>query len=180
MKIFKTTYKIICTVLMIAVLFSFQDSGKTTEIKSANNNLNKNLNLTSMARVINNFNYNDINTVLDTYTGWLTGYGADCALCSGYLGCTGQNVKDGTTTYNDKTYGNIRIVASSKNLPCGSIIRFKYPKESGVITAIVLDRGVIGTNLDLLVESEEAANTKVGSSKINYDILRFGWERIRA
>lgn len=181
MKIFKTIYKITCTVIVVSVLLCFQESNIKMETKSTNTNINKNINLTAMARVINNFNYNDINAVLDTYNGWLTGYGADCALCSGYLGCNHQNVKDGTTTYEDKTYGTVRIVASSSNLACGSIVRFDNPKnKSEKITAIVLDRGVLGTSLDLLVESEEAANTQVGSSKINYDVLRFGWQRVKA
>ena len=180
MKIIKRIYKIICACILICIILSFQENTITSELKTENNNLNKNINLNAMARVINNFNYDDINAVLDTYTGWLTGYGADCALCSGKLGCNGQNVKDGTLTYYDNTYGTVRIVASSQNLACGSIVRFRNPKNIYEnITAIVLDRGVIGTSLDLLVESEEAANKEVGSQRINYDILRFGWQRTR-
>lgn len=134
-----------------------------------------------MAKVIDNFRYEDLNQVLDSYHGTLTGYVANCPLCSGKLGCTGQNVLDGTTIYSDSQYGNVNIVASSSSLPCGSIVRFK---NNGIstedeITAIVLDRGVTGTSLDLLVDSTETALTKVGRKKINYDILRFGWKRER-
>ena len=43
--------------------------------------------------------------------------------------------------------------------------------------AIVLDRGVLGTNLDLLVESEEYARMYVGGRKITYNVLRKGYER---
>ena len=181
MKALKTIYKIICTCLIIGVVLCFQENNIKMETSTSNSNINKNVNLNAMAKVINNLVMSDINTVLDTYNGWLTGYGADCALCSGKLGCNGQDVRDGTLTYVDKTYGEVRIVASSKSLACGSIIRFDNPRNKNeIITAIVLDRGVLGTNLDLLVESEAAASIKVGASKINYDILRFGWERKEA
>ena len=148
---------------------------------TSNINLNKNLNLNAMAKVIDNFKYEDLNQVLDSYTGTLTGYVANCPLCSGRLGCTGQNVLDGTTEYSDSQYGTVRIVASSNSLPCGSIVRFKNDTVSntGEITAIVLDRGVTGTSLDLLVDSNATALTKVGRRKINYDVLRFGWKRER-
>ena len=35
---------------------------------------------------------NDLYTPLDVYNGDLTGYAANCPLCNGHLGCTGQNV----------------------------------------------------------------------------------------
>ena len=111
-----------------------------------------------------------------SYSGRLTAYVATCPGCSGRLGCNGQNVTDGTTTYNDKTFGVVNIVASSSNLPCGSIVRFNSNySSSGVVTAVVLDRGVSGTTLDILVDSVNTARTKVGSSNINYDVLRIGW-----
>lgn len=181
MKVLKIIYKLICICFIVGVILCFQQNNIKLESSTTNSNLNKNVNLNAMAKVINTLVMADINTVLDTYNGWLTGYGADCALCSGKLGCNGQDVRDGTLTYIDKTYGEVRIVASSKSLACGSIIRFANPRnEQEEITAIVLDRGVLGTNLDLLVESEAAASIKVGAKKINYDILRFGWERKEA
>lgn len=114
---------------------------------------------------------------LKTYNGRLTAYVATCPGCSGRLGCTGQNVSDGTMTYNDSTFGSVFIVASSSNLPCGSIVRFNNNtlSSSGVITAIVLDRGVSGTTLDILVDSVATARSKVGSQSITYDVLRMGW-----
>ena len=175
----KLLYKIPCACLIIGIVLCFQNSSITSETKASNTNLNKNVNLNAMAKVIQNFRYNDLNTVLDTYYGTLTAYVADCPMCSGKLGCTGQNVLDKTTTYNDPQYGTVRIVASSPNLPCGSIVRFPNStlSDTGEITAIVLDRGVTGTTLDLLVDSVDTALTKVGSRKVNYDILRFGWTR---
>lgn len=181
MKILKPIYKLLCIGVLISVILCFQNSDITNTATSSNTNLNKNVNLNAMARVVENFRYEDLGQALDTYYGTLTGYVADCPLCNGHLGCNGQNVLDGTTTYFDSQYGTVNIVASSKSLPCGSIVRFENRtiSSTGEITAIVLDRGVTGTTLDLLVDSTETALTKVGSRKINYDILRFGWTRER-
>ena len=146
--------------------------------KISNENLNKTIDLTAMAVKLNEIQMADKYYPLDTFTGDMTGYSADCPLCSGRLGCTGQNVLDGTTTFNDNDYGNVLIVASSKNLPCGSIITFNanfVSKEKS--TAIVLDRGVLGNDIDLLVPSEDFARNNIGRHKITYDVLRFGWER---
>lgn len=179
MKKTKMLYKIFCTTLLIGIILNFQNSSITMTTASTNTNLNKNVDLNAMAKVIQNFRDTDLSTPLDTYYGTLTGYVADCPLCSGYLGCNSQNVLDGTTTYTDSQYGEVRIVASSLSLPCGSIVRFKNDtlSHTGEITAVVLDRGVTGTSLDLLVDSVDTAIKKVGSKKINYDILRFGWTR---
>ena len=60
----------------------------------------------------------------------------------------------------------------------GSIIRFESSRISEEpIVAIVLDRGVLGNNIDLLTPSEEYAYKYVGRSKITYDVLRMGWEK---
>lgn len=116
-------------------------------------------------------------TSLSVLTGSLTGYSADCPLCSDRLACSSYNVyQNGVVTYPDNVYGNVRIVASSKNLPCGSIVKFNLRKlSSSPIYAIVLDRGVGGNNLDLLVESESLAYTQVGRSSITYEVMRRGW-----
>ena len=111
-------------------------------------------------------------------SGVLTGYGADCPKCGGTLACkSSYKVKNnGVVTYPDNTYGNIRIVASSKKLKCGSVVRFNLPKVSNEpIYAIVLDRGVIGNNLDLLMASESEANKKIGRNNITYEVIRTGW-----
>ena len=167
------TVKILIIFIIIAVC------GQTgiieQEVKTSNNNLNKTLDLTAMALKIDEINHNDLYYPLDTYNGVLTGYAANCPLCGGTLGCTGQNVLDGTTTYQDKDYGTVKIVASSKSLPCGSIVNFSLNNEN--ITAIVLDRGVTGTALDLLVESQAYAISNVRRKNISYQILRFGYNR---
>lgn len=116
------------------------------------------------------------NDIIDTRVGDLTGYAADCPACNGTLACKRDyNVyKNGVITYNDDTYGDVRIVASSKNLACGSIIKFSS-SIVGETYAIVMDRGVLGNNIDLLVESENYASKFIGRSKISYDVLRNGW-----
>lgn len=174
--------KIIISIRIIAIIFVIILCEKAaitgTETKSENSNLNKTIDLNAMAVKIEEIEQKDLYTPLDVYNGNLTGYVADCPLCSGYLGCNSQNVLDGTTTYMDKDYGEVRIVASSKSLKCGSIVEFNLSSISDEpIVAIVLDRGVRGTALDLLVESEEEARKQIGRKNISYKILRFGYHR---
>ena len=117
---------------------------------------------------------------LYTFTGDLTGYAGDCALCTGYLACPPRtNVLKEGIYYKDKTYGTVRIVASSKKYPCGTILRFNVGKLSDEpIIAIVLDRGVGGNVIDLLTESEDYARKKVGRVRnLNFEVLREGWTK---
>ena len=110
--------------------------------------------------------------------GTLTAYVADCPKCTGKLACKGSYdvLKNNVDTYVDKEYGEVRIVASSKKLACGSIVRFNLSSLSKEpITAIVLDRGVKGNNLDILMKTVSEAKSKVGKKNIEYEILRVGW-----
>lgn len=173
--------------VIVIVLLGLSASSSKIKNYSTNENINKSVDLGAMAIYINKeeearANEEALQTYLwgslDSYTGDLTGYGANCPACSGHLACTGIDVSDGTDTYVDNTYGEVRIVASSSNLPCGSIIRFESKKISDEpIIAIVLDRGVLGNDIDLLTPSEEYAYNYVGRSSITYDVLRFGWEK---
>jgi hypothetical protein len=174
-KIIKT---IKCLLATLVILSCTSVCTPNNEIKNSNNNLNKTLDLHAMAIKYEEIIKNDLYNPIDVYNGTLTGYSADCPLCSGKLGCNGQNVSDHTTTYEDSDYGTVRIVASSSALPCGSIVEFNLNKiSSEPITAIVLDRGVLGTALDLLVESQEYALTNVGTQNISYNVLRYGYTR---
>ena len=111
-----------------------------------------------------------------SYSGKMTGYVYNCPKCSGKLACDSSlDLSNANINYFDNTYGNIRIVASSKNLECGSIVSINSKLSTEPIIAIVLDRGVSGTKLDLLVESEETARTQVGNTSITYDLLRKGY-----
>lgn len=114
---------------------------------------------------------------ISTFVGTLTGYSADCPGCSGNLACTGTSVKNNGIYYNDKTYGKIRIVATSASYPCGTIIRFNHSSVSSKpVIAIALDRGVSGNKVDLLAESSSYALNYIGSSyNKKFEILRLGW-----
>lgn len=110
------------------------------------------------------------------FTGKLTHYGPDCPLCSGKLACNGQDARGGNIYYNDKEYGTVRIVATTKLIPCGSIIRINIKEyaEDGMY-AIVLDRGVSGSNIDLLKESQQTASPVRTVNGASFDIVRYGY-----
>ncbi len=123
---------------------------------------------------------NDLDVpVIKSYYGPMTAYGPDCVGCIG-ITSSGYNVLNGNIFYNDKEFGNIRILAADRTLPFGTIVRInglkKYP--NGVI-AIVLDRGsAIGFSkrsyFDLLYESERDTLT-FGCQYATFDILRIGY-----
>lgn len=168
-------------VRMSIIIFILVLSAVSTDIDVAivhNDNLNKTVNLTTMAMKVLEVEDKIKFTPIATYTGDLTGYAYNCPLCNGTLGCMPRyNIKDGTTTYKDYEYGEVKIVASSKNIACGSIVSFESSRVGeGKTLAIVLDRGVGGYALDLLTPSEEYASKYIGRSKITYDVLRSGWE----
>lgn len=115
-----------------------------------------------------------------SFKGELTGYVGDCPLCTGYLACPPRTnvIKEGIY-FKDKQYGTVRIAASSRNYPCGTIIKFRVNKLSQEpIIAIILDRGVSGNVIDLLSETEEYAIKSVGRVKnLEFEVLREGWNR---
>ena len=164
------------TILFVAIVLIVGTSNGS-EIKVSNNNLNLSLDLNAMSNRVEENIKNDIYASKDTYTGYLTGYAADCPLCGGTLACMSSlDVLHGNVNYQDGTYGDVRIVASSKNLACGTIIKFQANiLSSEPVTAIVLDRGVMGTAVDLLTPTEAYARQSVGRSIITYDVLRKGW-----
>ena len=163
-------------IMSLAVLVMV-GSSNGSGFKVKNSNLNLSADLSLMALRVENDIKNDIYSAKETYTGDLTGYGADCPLCGGRLACLSSlDVMHGNVNYTDSTYGDVRIVASSLNLPCGSVIRFDAPSISNEkIVAIVLDRGVSGTAIDLLLPSNNMAGSAVGRQKITYDVVRRGW-----
>lgn len=124
-----------------------------------------------------------LNTIepIATYNGKITGYGPDCYGCSG-ITASGMNVLNGNIYYNDKTFGNIRIVAGDKSIPFGSIIKITGISISNdPILAIVLDRGgMIGfqegkhSYFDLLYETEKAASS-FGRQDATFELLRSGY-----
>ena len=176
-KLSKYIFNNIKLLLIFIAIFIVDSSATIKQNKVENENVNRNVDLTTMALKVNEMAENDLYTPIDTYTGQLTGYAHDCPLCGGTLACASSyNVRDRRDYYPDKEYGTVKIVASSKNLPCGTIIRFNKPSISPEpVIAIVLDRGVPGNNLDLLSPTEEYASKYIGRSTITYDVLRTGW-----
>ncbi len=175
----KIFFKFLQTGLLVLLVIVVESSTNIKETKVLNDNYNKSIDLSTMALKLKEDIKNDLYSAKDTYTGDLTGYVATCPLCSGKLACLpNYYVLDGTDTYQDISYGEVRIVASSKNLPCGSIIRFNKPSVSQEpILAIVLDRGVLNNDIDLLTPELSYALSYVGRSSITYDVLRSGWQK---
>lgn len=164
--------------LLVFVLIIAKSSTNVMDATVENENVNKTINLSTMALKVIEVEEELKFTAIDTYTGDLTGYAHDCPLCNGTLACMpSYDITDGTNTYNDAEYGELYIVASSKNLPCGSIVSFYSNRISDDrVLAIVLDRGVRGNSLDFLVPTEQYAYDNIGRSTITYDVLRSGWE----
>ena len=168
-----TAIKLLVLIIAVMVVVGTNNGDET---KVSNNSLNKSLDLRLMAMKVEEDKKNDIYSVKESYTGDLTGYVANCPLCGGHLACMPTlDALGGVTTYNDASYGEVRIVASSRNLACGSIVKFESSISTEPIVAIVLDRGVTGTDLDLLVGQLSDATHGVGRKRINYDVLRKGW-----
>lgn len=164
-------------VLLVYIFTLLVSTSNNSLIKVSNSNMNLTLDLNSMVEKVQENIMNDLYSAKDSYTGYLTGYAADCPLCTGKLACMPSlDVLHGNIMYEDETYGNLNIVASSTSIPCGTVVRINdYKNSDGPFYAIVLDRGVGRNNLDLLTVSEEYAYQNVGRSIVNYDILRKGW-----
>ena len=178
--------KIMCTIEFITIVlvcvFGVQKeniiNNKTTTIENESiaKALDRNVIQENQNEIYKKGTYNPIYT----FKGELTGYVGDCPLCTGYLACPPRtNVLKEGIYYKDKTYGTVRIVASSRKYPCGTIVRFKVKKLSEEpIVAIVLDRGVGGNVLDLLTDSTDYAIRKVGRVRnLEVEVLREGWKK---
>lgn len=110
----------------------------------------------------------------EVIAGNMSGYGPDCKGCSGYVSY-GMYVGEGNIYYNDKEFGQVRIVAGDKKYKFGTIV-----KINDSMLAIVLDRGgAIGIGkrflFDLLYESEAEASKYGVSYNTKFEILRNGF-----
>lgn len=184
----KKEFLFICTLVLAALIIV--SSNEKTEVVTYNINSARSVQAVHLVskynpqveevKIVTTFaevlKYGPTNPV--KFKGVMTGYGPDCAGCSGVTGCApSQNVKNGNIYFKDNTYGKVRIVASSSSIPCGSIVKISNSTLSkGAITAIVLDRGgaVQGTKMDFLEESEKKA-LRVGKQIVTYEIVRWGW-----
>ena len=170
-----TKISIIILIILLAIIIIFSETEKNIVSEKYYNNY----------KSIDNFEAKfkkeiiSVDDNLITFTGILTGYGPDCVGCGGKTGCAPrQDVRNGNIYYNDKIYGEIRIVASDSSIPCGSIVKISnVPLFSQSIIAIVLDRGgaVNGYKMDLLYASEKEAIVMGRRKNVVFEILRWGW-----
>lgn len=171
-------FEFVVVLFLFAIISKSSITNTVTSI-ALNDNLNKTLDSSVIKDKQVELYKGGLYNPLYTFYGDLTGYAGDCALCTGYLACPPRtNVLKEGIYHNDKTYGTVRIAASSKNFPCGTIIRFNVPKLSEEpIIAIILDRGVPGNDIDLLTDDESYAIKHVGRVKqLSFDVLREGWD----
>ena len=125
------------------------------------------------------------------FTGRMTGYGADCAGCSGYgtLSCKTRNgssfslTRDGAT-YNDSKYGNVRILAAAlEKFPCGTIVKVEHG-VFGTFNAVVLDtgsamrsawaNGTVLMDLAFITQSDKSIHLST-TNHAKYTVQRWGW-----
>ncbi len=122
-----------------------------------------------------------------------TAYGVDCALCSGRdtgVGSTASGVRVSTTAVlqdngewlDGITYEGYYIIATSQSIPLCTVVKIEDHSYSGYgltagepFEAIVLDRGVGGSAIDLFAGSEvsgELTNGRNRTPKIT--VLKMG------
>ena len=113
------------------------------------------------------------------FMGKITAYGPDCVGCSGYSACPPrQDFRNGNIYFDDQVYGQVRVVAADRSIPCGSIVRI-----SGIniyeepILAIVMDRGgaVTGNHFDLLFATQSNLEGFATSDNVKFELIRYGW-----
>ncbi len=167
-------------ILLTIILFLNNNSLSYASIyKVYNNNISKTIESGVIEDIQDELYLNELLTPVSNFTGDLTAYTGDCPKCTGKLGCNHKvNVLETGIYYEDVEYGTVRIVASSKKYPCGSIIKFEINKLSNEqIIAIVMDRGVSGNSIDLLTDDRNFAINNIGRIRNQYfEVLRLGWK----
>lgn len=115
-------------------------------------------------------------TVIKTEVGTITGYGPDCAGCSG-ITASGHNLHE-SIYYNDLEFGTVRILAADKSIPFYSIFRVSNIPGMDPFLAIVLDTGGNvgygkGTLFDL-AHANEQNGVLPKTSNVTFEMLRSG------
>lgn len=114
-----------------------------------------------------------------SFTGQMTAYNAVCKGCTGRVACPpGQDVRNGNIWYNDQVYGNVRILAADRNIPCGTIVKITNVTFSdSEILGIVLDRGgaIKGNIMDFLMAEDDDMDIVGRQFDVNYEVVRWGW-----
>lgn len=114
--------------------------------------------------------------VIKTEVGTITGYGPDCAGCSG-ITASGHNLHE-SIYYNDLEFGTVRILAADKGIPFYSIFRVSNIPGMDPFLAIVLDTGGNvgygkGTLFDL-AHANEQNGVLPKTSNVTFEMLRSG------
>lgn len=114
--------------------------------------------------------------VIKTEVGTITGYGPDCAGCSG-ITASGHNLHE-SIYYNDLEFGTVRILAADKSIPFYSIFRVSNIPGMDPFLAIVLDTGGNvgygkGTLFDL-AHANEQNGVLPKTSNVTFEMLRSG------
>lgn len=170
----------IMALIPVSLMLTKATNIDTSFASTFNDSIGKNVGQTTIQVSQDILYKKDLYSPLYTFTGDLTGYAGDCPLCTGYLACPPRtNVLEEGIYFEDDTYGTLRIAASSRKYPCGTIIEFNVGKLSDEpIRAIILDRGVGGNDIDLLMDSEDLAIKEVGRVKnLEFKVLREGWNK---
>ena len=142
--------------------------------------------------LVNEISLADEYPILDTFVGTVTAYGPDCVGCIG-ITASGYKVaekvngeyKTITTTYVDKEFGELRIIAAANTkFPIGTIMRMSGANIDGYITGIVLDTGSAMRQawskgeilIDLMFETEHSDEVYIFGRRRNVtmEILRYG------
>lgn len=116
------------------------------------------------------------NDVIASYSGSISFYNANCVGCSG-ITSTGIDVSDGRLYYQDKTYGNVRIIAAGNEIKKWSIVRIKNSSLGKDSLAIVLDRGGdIGQGKKFIIDVLTNSNENKGGveKNITVEVIREG------
>lgn len=185
--------KLLASCMMVVILFIITYGNKKESIVTYNVNSVKSIEAVHIVSKYSTLIKPELPTMYETFEeaiangptepvsfiGTMTGYGPDCVGCGGRTGCPPrQDVRNGNIYFTDNDYGTVRIVATDKSIPCGSIVRisnFKFSSEP--IIAIALDRGgaIVGNTMDLLYESEQDTKPIGRQQNIQFDIIRWGW-----
>ena len=151
---------------------------KTSDDQNGNVNITSDSDNTDQSNNNNNsISLKEERAVIQTVTGTLTGYGADCYGCSG-ITSSGFNLKK-SIYYNDSEFGSVRVLAADPSFPFYSIIRISNVPGMDSFLGIVLDRGGNvgygrGTLFDLAFSSERDPNLIPLNKNVTFELLRSG------
>lgn len=127
------------------------------------------------------------------YKGITTGYGPDCATCSGrgYVSCKtvdkkAYNLIDDGIYYKDSEYGEARVLAAALSVfPCGTIVEVTSSKM-GTFIGIVMDtgysmkkgleQGIYHFDIAYKTEKDETISQATDKSgNVVFSVQRWGW-----